>query len=62
MKAIENRIEENLLDTDQNPITFFSSKTFLTEKTIYELNKIKEIEQKINRNDLIFKTGGTKKV
>ena len=33
------------------------SKDFLTEEAIYWLNKIKEIEVKINRYDLIYKTG-----
>ena len=37
------------------------SNDFLSEKTISEVNKIKEIEQKINGNDLIYKTGNKKK-
>ena len=31
------------------------SKDILTEEAIYELNKIKEIKQKLNRDDLIYK-------
>ena len=34
---------------------------FLFEEAIYKLSKIKGIEQKINRNDLIYKTGNKKK-
>ena len=30
-------------------------------EVIHELNKIKEIEQEINRDHLIYKTGGKKK-
>ena len=37
------------------------SKYFLSEEAIYELNKIKEIEQKINRDDLSYKTGNKEK-
>ena len=36
------------------------SKDFLAGETRDELNKIKEIEQQINRDDLIFKTGNKK--
>ena len=32
-------------------------KDFLSEEAIYELNKIKEADQKINRDYLIYKTG-----
>ena len=39
-------------------ITTLFQKEFVTEEAIYALNKIKEIEQKFNRNDLIHKTGG----
>ena len=45
----------------KSKIKFFS-KDFLSEKAVYELNKIKEIEQKISRDDLIYKTGNKKKV
>ena len=37
------------------------SKDLLTEEAIYESNKIKEIEQKTNRDDLIYKTIAKKK-
>ena len=33
------------------------SKDFLNEETTYELNKIVEKENKLNRYDLIYKTG-----
>ena len=32
-------------------------KDFLNEEAIYELNKMKEIEQEINRVDLMYKSG-----
>ena len=31
------------------------SKDILTEEAMYELNKIKEIKKKLNRDDLIYK-------
>ena len=37
------------------------SKDFLSEKATYELDKINEIEQRISRIDLIYKTGTKKK-
>ena len=37
------------------------SKDFVSEKAIYELDKIDEIEQRISRNDLIYKTSTKKK-
>ena len=37
------------------------SKKFLTGEAIYELNKIVEIEQKINRDNLIYRLGDKKK-
>ena len=38
------------------------SKDFLPEEAIYELNKIKDEEQKINRDDLNYKTGNKKRI
>ena len=38
------------------------SKNILTAEATGELEKIKNIEQKINRDDLIYKTGTKKKV
>ena len=40
IKALEVRIEKNLLDTDQKSIASLLSKKNLTEEAIYELNKI----------------------
>ena len=37
------------------------SKKFITGEAIYELNKIVEIEQNINRDNLIYKLGDKKK-
>ena len=61
IKAIKNRVKKQLLNTDQKSIIGFFSKDFLSEEAIYELNKIKGIEQKINRDDLIYKIGNNKK-
>ena len=61
VKAIKNRIKRQILDTEQKPITDLFSKGLLSEEVIYELNKTKEIEQKLDRDDLIYKTGYKKK-
>ena len=37
------------------------SKAFLTEEAIFELNKFIEIEQKFNRDDLVYQKGDNKK-
>ena len=36
------------------------SKDFLNEEATYELNEIVEMKNKINRDDLIYKTGNKK--
>ena len=36
---------------------FFIFKDFLNEEATYELNKIVKMENKLNRDDLIYKTG-----
>ena len=42
-------------------MTALCSKNFLTEEAIHELSKIKEIEQKIDRDGFIYETGDKKK-
>ena len=37
------------------------SKEFLSEEALHELSEIKEIEQKVNRDYLIYKAGKKKK-
>ena len=61
-KTIENRAEKQFLDTNQKSITSFFSKDFLNEEARYELNKIVEIEIKLNRGDLIYKTSNKKRI
>ena len=61
VKAIKNRIKRQILDTEQKPITDLFSKGLLSEEVICELNKTEETEQKIDRDDLIYKTGYKKK-
>ena len=38
------------------------SKDYLSEEAIYEFDRIKGIEQKINRDDSIYKTGDRKMI
>ena len=54
IKAIKNRIPL----THRSKINrLFFFKRFLSEETIYELNIITEIENKLNGDDLIYETG-----
>ena len=59
-KAIEYRVEKQLLKTDQKSIASLFSKNVLIEEPAYELNKIVEIGNKLNRVNLIYKTGNKK--
>ena len=52
IKAIENKVKKQLLDTNEKSIASLVLKYFLTEETIHELIKIKEIDQKTNRFNL----------
>ena len=61
LKQNKNRVEKQLLDRDQKSVASFFSKDLLTEEAIYELNKIIEIEQKINSDHLIYETDDKKK-
>ena len=61
MKAIESRVKKKVLDANQKSIASLISKDFLNEEATYELSKIVEIENKLNRDDLIYKTGNKKK-
>ena len=54
IKALENRFEKNVLDTDQKSISSLFSKNVINEEATYELNKIVEMENKLDRNDLIY--------
>ena len=60
IKITKTKVEKQLLETDKKPIASLFSKEFLYEEDIYELNKVVEIEQKINRDDLIYKTDNKK--
>ena len=60
IKPIENRVKKTFLDTDQKSIVPLFPKDFLKEP-IYELNKIVDMENKLNRYYLIYKTGNKKK-
>ena len=61
MKAIESRVKKKVLDANQKSIASLISKDFLNEEATYELSKIVEIENKLNRDDLIYKTDNKKK-
>ena len=60
MTAIEKRVEKQLLDTVQKSIASLLSADFLTEYTIFVLNKIVQIEQKFSRDNFIYKASDKK--
>ena len=43
-------------------LPFFRSNNYLNEKATYEINDILEKENKLDINDLVYKTGNEKKV
>ena len=47
--------------TDEKSIASLFLKDFLNKEATYELNEIVEKENKLNINDLIYKTGNKKK-
>ena len=53
--------KKKFLDTDQKSIASLFSKNFLNEEAISKLKKIVEMANKLDRNDLIYKTGNKKK-
>ena len=53
----KRNIGNQLLDAGDKSITSLFSKDFLTEEAIHELNKIKEIVEILNGNNLIYKMG-----
>ena len=61
INALENRVEKKFSDTGQKSIASLFSKDFLNEEVTYELNEIVEMENRLNRDNLIYKTGNKKK-
>ena len=62
IRALENRVKrKSFLDRDQKSIASLFSKNFQNEEATYELNKIVEMENKLNRDYLIYKTGDKEK-
>ena len=61
MKSKQKQLKSKEKNTDQKSIAFSFSKGFLNEEATYELNEIVEMENKLNRDDLIDKTGNKKK-
>ena len=61
IKVLENRVETFFSEADQKSIASFCSKDFVNEEATYELSKIVEMENKLNRDYLIYKTDNMKK-
>ena len=60
-KTLGNRVEKFFLETVQKSLVSSFSKDFLNEEATHQLNKIVEMENKLDRNDLICKTVKKKK-
>ena len=60
---IEDRAKKQILNTDRKlkSMSNLFLKEFLVGEARVDLNKIKEIEKEINRDDLIYKTSNHKK-
>ena len=61
IKSLVNRVEKMFLDTNQKSIASLFFKDYLNEEATYELNKIVEDKNKLDRDHLIHKTGNKKK-
>ena len=57
----QKQSQKKFLGTDENSIVSLFSKDFVNEESTYELNKIVEMENKINGDNLIHKTDNNKK-
>ena len=60
-KMDQKQSQKKFLGTDENSIVSLFSKDFVNEESTYELNKIVEMENKINGDNLIHKTDNNKK-
>ena len=58
---MKSYFQKKFLDIDQKSIASLLSKEFLNEDVTPELNKIVEMENKLNRSNLINKTENKKK-
>ena len=58
---MKSDFQKKFLDIDQKSIASLLSKEFLNEDVTPELNKIVEMENKLNRSNLINKTENKKK-
>ena len=58
---MKSDFQKKFLDIDQESIASLLSKEFLNEDVTPELNKIAEMENKLNRSNLINKTENKKK-
>ena len=61
IKGLENRVEKNFFRHRSKSVAPLFSKDFLYGEAICELSKIVEMENKFDRNNLIYKTGNNKK-
>ena len=60
-KALENRFKGKFLETDKKLIASLFLKDVLSEEATYKLKKLVEMENKLNRDNLIYKTGTKKR-
>ena len=60
-KSTWSQSQKELLNTDQKSIASLFPKDYINGEASYDLSKIIEMENKLNRDNLIYKTGNKKK-
>ena len=58
---MKTELKNEFLDRNQKSVAYLFSKYFLNEEATHELNGTVEMENKLNRNDLIYEASNKKK-
>ena len=58
---MKTELKNEFLDRNQKSVAYLFSKYFLNEEATHELNRTVEMENKLNRNDLIYEASNKKK-
>ena len=58
---MKTELKNEFLDRNQKSVAYLFSKYFLNEEATHELTRTAEMENKLDRNDLIYETSNKKK-
>ena len=58
---MKTELKNEFLDRNKKSVAYLFSKYFLNEEATHELNRTVEMENKLDRNDLIYETSNKKK-